>query len=215
MLDQKSPKRKYDSSRRQAQARETKIQIVEASRVLFIKYGYAGTTIEAIAREAGVSKVTVYSMFKNKRNILAFLLDVAVGGDAQPIRVIERPTPQAIMHDTDQRRQLSMLAQNVGDRLTRAAPVFEVMRVAAKTEPKIEARARHLQIERLENMTLMARHVAANGPFRSGMDETRAGEIVWALTSPELFNLLTTELGWTTEKYSDWLADLLTRALLP
>ena len=47
-----SPKRKYDSTRRQAQADETRRQILTAAHKLFIERGYAGATIEAIAAEA-------------------------------------------------------------------------------------------------------------------------------------------------------------------
>lgn len=215
MTKQKSLKRKYDSSRRQALAEATKIQIAEAARRLFFKRGYAGTTIEEIANEAGVSKESVYGIFGTKQSILAFLLDVAVGGKELPLPVIQQPAPQAIMQDRDQRRQIDRIAQVCGEILSRAAPVYEIMRTAATTEPEIQKRVRHVHKERLENMTAFFRHVAANGPLREGLDEKRVGEIVWALTSPELFSLLTTELGWSREKYAEWLADILIRVLLP
>ena len=215
MTKQRPHRRKYDSSRRQAQAEATKIRIAEAARSLFFKRGYAGATIEEIANEAGVSKESVYAIFGNKQSILAFLLDVAVGGQELPLPVIQQPAPQAILQDRDQRRQIDRIAQVCGEILSRAAPVYAIMRAAANTEPEIRKRVRDLHKERLENMTSFFRHVAANGPFREGLDEQRVGEIVWALTSPELFNLLITELSWSREKYSQWLADILIRVLLP
>jgi AcrR family transcriptional regulator len=215
MTKQKSLKRKYDSSRRQALAEATKIQIAEAARRLFFERGYAGATIEEIANEADVSKESVYGIFGNKQGILAFLLDVAVGGKEFPLPVIQQPAPQAIMQDRDQRRQIDRIAQVCGEVLSRAAPVYAIMSTAANTEPEIQKRVRHLHKERLENMTAFFRHVAANGPLREGLDEKRAGEIVWALTSPELFNLFITELSWSREKYSQWLADILIHVLLP
>jgi len=215
MTKQKPLKRKYDSARRQAQAEATKTQIAEAARSLFFKRGYVGTTVEEIANEAGVSKESVYAIFGNKQSILAFLVDVAVGGKELPLPVIQQPAPQAIMQDRDQRRQIERIAQVCGEILSRAAPVYEIMRTAANTEPEIRKRVRYLHKERLENMTSFFQHVAANGPLREGLDEKRAGEIIWALASPELFNLLTTELSWSREKYSQWLADILIRVLLP
>lgn len=208
-------KRKYDSTRRQAQARETKLKITEAARILFEAHGYAGTTIESIAKEAGVAKETVYSIFRNKRNILAFLLDVSTGGDDQPIRVVDRPGPQAVMHDTDQIRQIHGFVSTMSEIAERATPVFEIMRVAAKTEPEIDKRLQHLLEERLVNLTGFVHAVAANGPLREGIDEKSAGETVWALTSPELFNLLRGRLGWSRELYEEWLVDALQRLLLP
>ncbi len=214
MTKQGSSKRRYDSARRQALAEATKIKMAEAARRLFFKRGYAGTTIEEIADEAGVSRETVYAVFRNKPGILAFLLDVAVNGKEFPTAVIEQSTVQAIMQERDPRRQIDQIAQVCGEILSRAAPVYAIMRTAANTEPAIKKRVRDLHRERLENMTAFLQQVAAKLPLRKGLDANRAGEIVWALTSPELFLLLVTESGWSREKYSQWLADMLIRALL-
>ncbi len=212
---QKSPKRKYDSSRRQAQAEATKIQIAEAARSLFFKLGYAGTTIEEIANGAGVSKESVYAIFGNKQGILAFLLDVAVGGKEFPLPVIEWSAAQTIIQESDPRRQIEQIAQVCGEILSHAAPVYEIMLTAANTEPEIQKRIRYVHKERLENMTAFFRLIAANGALQEGLDEKRIGETVWALTSPELFNLFTNELSWSREKYSQWLEGILIRILLP
>jgi AcrR family transcriptional regulator len=215
MSKKKTTKRKYDSSRRQIQARETKLKVVEAAHTLFLEQGYAGATIESIAKTAGVAKETVYSIFRNKRNILAFLLDVSAGGDDQPVRIIDRPGPQAVMHNTDQHQQIKMFSNDISEIMNRAGSVFEVMQVAAKSEPEIGKRLQHLHEERLGNLTNFVHHVSANGPLRDNLDETIAGETVWALASPELFNLLTGRLGWSRQKYAEWLADALHRILLP
>jgi AcrR family transcriptional regulator len=208
-------KRKYDSTRRQAQARQTRLQIAEAARALFIERGYSGTSIEAIAEQAGVASETIYATFKNKRKILFFLFDISVGGDDRPVRVIDRPKPQAVLHDTDQHRQLTRFAKDITEILNRAAPVFEIMRGAAKTEPEIANLVQRLTKERLQNMTRVAESIAANGPLREGLEKHAAGEIIWAMTSQELYLLLTRELGWTNETYASWLSVTLTRLLLP
>ena len=46
-------------------------RISEAARALFVERGYTATTIEAIAKEAGVGISTVYAVYGNKREILA------------------------------------------------------------------------------------------------------------------------------------------------
>ena len=171
-----SKKRKYDLSRRKAQARQTRLQIVEAARKLFVERGYAGATIEAIAQEAGVAQETVYSIFSNKRKILAFLLDISVGGDDQPVGILDRPEPQAIMHDMDQKRQLGMFAKGITEVMSRAAPVFEIMRGAAKLEPEIAELIENMFEERLQNMTRFVGSVAANGPLRDRLDEVEAAK---------------------------------------
>jgi AcrR family transcriptional regulator len=208
-------KRKYDSSRRKAQARETRLQIAESARKLFFERGYGGATIESIAQEAGVATETVYAIFRSKSAILSFLLDLAVGGDDQPVRVLERPEPQRIFQETDQGRQLAGFARDITRILERAAPIFEAIRIAAKTDPEMDQRLKRMLEERLENMTALASHIAKNGPLRNGVDVPAAGEIIWALTSPEIFLLFTRDRGWSPEKYAAWLEESLKRLLLP
>jgi TetR/AcrR family transcriptional regulator of autoinduction and epiphytic fitness len=215
MAGKSPPKRKYDSSRRKEQARLTRLQITEAARRLFVARGYAGATIDAIAEEAGVAQETVYAIFGSKRKILAFLLDISVGGDDQPLGVLNRPEPQGILHDTDQKRQLVLFSAGIARIMGRAAPVFEIMRSAAKTEPEIAELLQNLLEERLQNLTFFVRSLAANGRLRDGLDVEQAGEIVWAMTSPELFQLLTGSRSWSNDRYVQWLSDTLVRLLLP
>jgi AcrR family transcriptional regulator len=215
MQSSNPPKRKYDSSRRQAQARETRLQIAASARKLFFERGYAGATLESIAQAAGVAVETIYATFGSKSAILAFLLDISVGGDDQPIRLIDRPEQQKVLQEPDQSRQVAGFAQGIARIMERAAPVFEVMRIAAKTEPEIDQRLQRLLEERLENLTGFVRHIASHDPLRAGLEVPAAGELVWTMTSPEVFLLLTRDRGWSTEKYAVWLEESLKRLLLP
>src|SRR4030095_7339173 len=216
MPKSKSSKREYDSTRRQAQADETRRHILEAARKLFTERGYAGATAEAIATEAGVALQTVYAIFKNKRKILVSLMNVSSPtGDEDHVPVPERAGPQAVARGSDQRRQLQMFAEIVAYNLDQVAVISRIMIDAAKTEPEIDRILQKLNKQRLEHMTLAVQQVAANGPFRENMDEAYATDTVWTLTSPEVFLLLTQERGWSKEKYAQWLADVLIRALLP
>lgn len=208
------PKRKYESSRRQAQARETRRQIAEAARSLFFERGYSGTTIDAIALAAGVASETVYSIFGSKRKVLSHLMDISIGGDDQPIRLLDRPEPQAVLQDTDQRYQVMMFSKGITDILAWAAQLFEVMRSAAMTEKEIADLLKNLLRERLENMTTFATHLASNGGLHEGMDISMAGEMVWTITSPEVFLLLTRDRNYSKERYATWLEATLTRLLL-
>jgi AcrR family transcriptional regulator len=211
-----STKRKYDSSRRQRQASETRRQILEAAHKLFIERGYAGATIEAIAKEAGVALKTVYAVFKNKRKILVTLLNISSSASGEEnIPVVERSGPKAVAQERDQRRQLQMFAEVVASNLEGAAPIAEIMQVAAKTEADIDRLVQNLNKQRWQHMGIAVQQVAPNGPLRENMDTLYATDTVWTLTSPEVFLLLTRDRGWSKEKYAEWLADMLTRVLLP
>ena len=63
-------KRRYDSTRRDEQARETRERIIRAALDLFVAHGYGCTTIADVARVAGVSPETVYATLGNKANLL-------------------------------------------------------------------------------------------------------------------------------------------------
>jgi AcrR family transcriptional regulator len=211
-----SSKRKYDSTRRQAQADETRRQILKAANKLFIERGYAGATIEAIAQEAGVALKTVYAVFKNKRKILVTLLNVSSSKSGEEdIPIVERAGPKAVSQERDQRRQLQMFAQVVADNLEGAAYISEIMHVAAKTEPDVNRIMQNLSKQRWQHMAFAIQQIAANGPLREKMDDAYATDYVWTLTSPEVFLLLRRDRGWSKEKYAQWLADTLTKVLLP
>lgn len=215
MSAHKPPTRKYDSTRRQAQARQTRLQIAEAARVLFLERGYAGTSIEAIAEQANVAPETIYATLKNKRNVLSFLFDISIGGDDEDVRLLDRPDPQAVLNETDQHRQLTLFARDITKILHRAAPIFEILRIAAKTEPEIGELVQRLLRERMANMNMVVKKVAANGPLREGLNRTGATELMWAMTSPELYLLLSRDRGWSDEEYTRWLTDTLIRLVLP
>jgi AcrR family transcriptional regulator len=213
----KSPpqKRKYDSTRRQTQAEETRRRILDAAHQLFMERGYAGATIDAIAQGAGVALKTVYAVFENKRNILLELLNRSSSdrGEEQ-LPVLERPSVKAVTRERDPRRQLEMFAQVIAGNLEGAASIAEIMNVAAKTEPDIHELVEKLNKQRWRNMAFAVKQFASNGPLREE-NEASATDTVWTLTSPEVFLLLTRDRDWSKEKYAQWLADTLTRALLP
>lgn len=48
---------------------EKRAAILEAAKALFIRNAFAGTSMDAVAAEAGVSKLTVYSHFGDKDNL--------------------------------------------------------------------------------------------------------------------------------------------------
>ena len=62
---------------REARSALTRRHIVDAAQTLFLEDGYAGTSIGAIARRAGVSVQTIYNAVGNKAALLSAMLDAA------------------------------------------------------------------------------------------------------------------------------------------
>ncbi len=50
-------------------------RLVKAAKKLFLKHGYTGVSTDMLAKEAGISKATMYSRFKDKEDILKAVVD--------------------------------------------------------------------------------------------------------------------------------------------
>jgi TetR/AcrR family transcriptional regulator, regulator of autoinduction and epiphytic fitness len=214
-LDQNRPKRTYNSQNRQKQAQNTRLKILEAARDLFTERGYAGTTIDAIAGQAGVAVETVYAAFGSKRNLLARLVDFSVAGDEEPAPLLDRAGPQAVFKEADQHKQVRLFAHDLATIMGRMGVIFEILRAAAKTESEIAVYLDQLLQGRMQGMQYFIRQLLVNGPLRDGLNLQHAAETVWAITSGEIYRLLTVDLGWTAEQYENWLGDTLEVILLP
>ena len=205
-------RRPYRSERRREQAEQTRTRVLDAAATLFQERGYEGASIAAIASGAGVAAETVYAGFGTKRALLGALVARAVrGDDAKP--VTEQEGPRALAALTDQREQLRLFSADITRRLERAAPLVAVVSGAARAEPELANLLANLHAERRRNLRVLVDALAANGPLRLPAGE--ALETVWALTSPELHQLLVHVRGWKRRRYADWLAESLARLLLP
>ena len=215
-MDEAVKTRRYDSPVRRERARQTRRAMVEAAHESFLRVGYASTTLAAVAAAAGVSVDTVYSVLGRKRGLLSAVMDVNVGGDDEPVAVLDREGPQRMRAEPDQRRQLALFATGMAGELERMRPLDDVLRSAAAADPEVAA-ARHEQndVQRHAAMTAVVGWIRARGELRPGLDQAAAADLVWTFTSPEVHHMLLEVRGWTRAQYESWLEDTLVRALLP
>ncbi len=59
--------------RRERERAETRRQILEAARRMFVRQGYEGTTMRAIAAKIGYTPTAIYHHFKDKDTLVAEL----------------------------------------------------------------------------------------------------------------------------------------------
>lgn len=57
---------------------EKRARILQAAKAIFLKSGYHGTSMNLIAQEAGVTKLTVYNHFQDKQTCLSVPLQKLV-----------------------------------------------------------------------------------------------------------------------------------------
>ena len=128
---EKHTARKYSSPIRERQANQTRTNILDATQRLFLERGYAKTTVEAIAQEAGVAKQTVYAVFRSKNGIVAELLDRAVFTE-RGFELHDRSLETANIHEA-----LKLTAQLVLQVHESQSPVFDLLRGAGMLDPQL------------------------------------------------------------------------------
>jgi AcrR family transcriptional regulator len=205
-------KRRYDSSRRREQAAATRRDIRDAAQRLFERQGYAATTMEAIAGEAGVALKTVYVAFETKSGLLRALWNHLLRGGRDEVPVAEQPWYREVMDEPDPERQIRLTARNSRVVKLRIAAVLEVIRTAAPIDPEIGALWDRIQTEFHANQRTIVASLAEKQALR--LDVERAADILWTLNHPSLWQLLVQERGWTPEQYEQWCADTACSQLL-
>ncbi len=212
---------KPNLSRRARKAFATRHRLLDAAETLFVREGYAATTIAAIAEEADLAAQTVYAIFGNKRAILNELLAVRVLGDddhvpeRSPVRVQGREEWKTIERQADPKRQLALLAGFATQIGKRIAGLYQVLAGAAGSDPEIAELYRNQQQARYIDQKRIARSLARKGALRPGLSETRATDIMWAIANPNTHHALIGERGWSPAEYEQWLGQALICALLP
>jgi AcrR family transcriptional regulator len=203
--------RRYDSPRRRAQAAETRRQILEAAERLFVRQGYAATTMAAIAAEAGVALKTVYVAFETKSGVLRALWHLRLRGDQVDVPIHERGWYREVLAEPDPERALRLGAHEARLVKERAGGLFAVLRSGAAADPDIAALWSRIDSEFYENQRAV---VAALGGLRAGLDVTRAADIMWTLNHPDVWELLVGRRGWTPDEWEEWFAATLSAQLL-
>src|SRR5437762_13030521 len=167
----KMKQRPYKSLVRERQADDTRRRIVEATRHLLGRDGYAGMTIEAIARRAEVSAQSVYAIFKSKTGILVELLDQsAFGADYEKV-------VQQALSARDPEARLRFAARIARQIHGWQSATFDLLRGAGVVAPelaKLEQQREDLRYERQEMMILSLREAAS---LRPGLDPRTARDI--------------------------------------
>jgi AcrR family transcriptional regulator len=208
-------KKPYTSTLRAAQARATRRAIVDAAARLFAQRGYGGTTVDAIADAAGVSRKTVFTSVGGKTEALKLAIDWAIAGDDEPVPMLERPHIKAMQHEPDARRILASYARHVRQTAARTAPLHQVVQAAAGLDADIRALAEEGRAQRIRGMRVMAQRLADRGALKPGLTPLEAADILWLLNDPGVYHRLVIEQKWTPDRYQDWLTDALISLLIP
>jgi AcrR family transcriptional regulator len=189
---------------RQEQAEATRVRIAEAARRLFAGDGYGATSIDAIAKDAGVATRTVYSAFGTKREILSLICDlwlqragaVDLAGD--------------VLAETDPAAKLRKAAHWLTNLYSAGFDVVLIFEAA--TDESAETRA--LLRSKLAGRNQVMDAMIASMEKDLKMPLKQAQAVYRALAAPGVYRELVDESGWTEAEFEQWVTDSLQRQLL-
>jgi AcrR family transcriptional regulator len=192
---------------RQRQALETRRAIAHAARSLFAERGYAATSIEVVAAEAGVAERTVYAIFGTKKAILGAICEEWLSEAGVMETVAEG------LAETDLGRRLGLVAHASRRQWESERGVRAMLDGAAASDADVAKMVAGWKTDRARSLHAVVAGLEAS--LRPGIDSDRAGAIIRALTSAEIYSELVAGEGWTPAEYEKWLAGLLGDVLLP
>jgi AcrR family transcriptional regulator len=207
------PRRRYDSSGRQAQTRRNRQAILDAAQRQFLEGGYAATTIAAVAADAGVSVETIYKAFGGKSGLVRAIYDRGLVGP-EPVPAYRR-ADQIRERETDPRVIMERWGTIASEVSAVVSPVTRLVRAAAAADPDLAALLQAHNDRREARARHHARFLNERGYLREGVSLDEATDVVWTCTSDELYDLLVSQRGWSLPRFAAFLADFMIAALLP
>lgn len=201
-------RRRYTSPKRAEQAAATRATVLQAAIARFAAQGWSGTGMRDIAGDAGVSVETIYSVFGSKTDLLLAAVDTAVVGDTAPVALGDRPEFAALGRGprAARSRAAARLAREVNER---THGIVRALQEGAAADAALATRLAKGERDRRTDVA----HAVALVAGRTV--DARDADGVWAVVSPEVYDLLVERAGWSPADYEDWLADTLGRLLFP
>ena len=131
-------------------------------------------------------------------------LEESAGIDAWVAKMIEEGDPH---------RQVRIFVSMNRSLFEKGAPILRAA-MAARSEPEVVAFAERGDANRRLGTTELTQMWSHEGALRKGLEPADAAERLWLLTSVEQYLLGTDGLGWSPDRYEQWLGDLLDQELL-
>ena len=201
-----------------ASREETRRRLLAAADELFQTQGYLATTVAAIAERAGVSLQTLYLAWGSKRALLRAASAAAAVASEIPMRpeewgaTIRAELASDVGDDTTAAAYLAAVSRLFVRVTERTAPYRGMHRRAAATDPEIASDWEATMAESRRTMIEVARGIPRQG-LRTGLTDEAIADTLWAIASPEVYDLLTTQGGYTPAAFESWLERTLVAAL--
>ncbi|MDX6318952.1 MAG: hypothetical protein QOD35_2352 [Nocardioidaceae bacterium] len=185
---------------RREKAQATRLRIVEAALAAFLQRGYSGTTMDAVATEAGVAVQTVYFVFHTKGDLLQAVYEHVVLG---PERVPPHLTSwwRAVEEEPEVVPAVRTLVNGSIDVLVRAAPLVWIVLGDETAREGYEFN----EGMRRDGYEVLVRTLTSKHPLRPDVTSERARDLLLLLTGPQLYAQLARDLKWSRDEIEEWM----------
>ncbi|WP_167837823.1 TetR/AcrR family transcriptional regulator [Nocardia altamirensis] len=196
--------------------RATRRRVAEAAAALFAERGYAATTLQAIADAAGVHVQTIYQAFGTKVAVLAEAAAVLVAGPDEEAGTPppEREWVRELFAEPDPVQQLARYARHMRQVSERYMGLLDVMRMTASADPEVGNFLAEAERGRYEGPRHIAPDLAAKNALRQGLSAERAADMLYAMTTYDVYRSLIEDRGWSGADAENWVAESLAQLLL-
>lgn len=195
--------RAYRSELRAQQALATRQRIVEASARLFATNGYQATTIAAIAREAGVSAETVKAA-ASKAALLIAAFEVTFSGSEGKTSLSDTEVAAGVLDLPDDVFFDTVLTR-IAEANARAHALWTVLLGAALSDAVVDEALQGILTHRAADNVQFVTELVRRGIAPALPDVGDAAAAVSFLLSPEGYEQLVVQSGWTQGAYLAWL----------
>lgn len=189
---------------------DTEERILRAATELFIRHGYVGTTLAAVAEHAGVGARTVYVRFGTKAALLRRAVDVAFAGDTAPVDMRGRDWFRTAQSAPTLAERVEALAHGSRSMMERAGDIIAVALQAAPTEPDLAAASQAGREATRANIRGFWSAATKDGLLPAHADLDWLTDTTTLLIHAETYLLAKQTFGWTLDTYETWLSTTLT-----
>ena len=186
---------------------DTRRRILDAAWALLEERG-TGIRIADVAARAGVSRQAVYLHFGDRVSLFVALgdhIDVSFGRDDLRKHVFGAPSGV---------ESLRRWVQTMSWYTAKIDSVSRILELAADSDEALSAVWRDRMTGRRGHVQRIAERIAADGHLADGWTAEAAADLIFTVTLPGPWRVLTSVLDWSEEQYAAEITGLLERSIL-
>jgi AcrR family transcriptional regulator len=186
---------------------DTRRRILDAAWALLEERG-TGIRIVDIAAKAGVSRQAVYLHFGDRTSLFVALgdhIDISFGRDRLRANVFGAPTGV---------ESLRRWVQTMSWYTAKIDSVSRILEFSAESDEALAAVWKDRMTGRYGHVRRITDRIAAEGQLADGWTAEGAADLIFTVTLPGTWRVLTSVAGWSKQRYAREITRLLERSLL-